>query len=331
MISIVVPVYRVEDYIVRCLDSLMAQTYADFEAILVDDGSPDRSGEICDAYAAQDGRFRVIHRENGGLSAARNTGLAAVRGEFVLFLDSDDWLHPRTLELLLSAVTEQNADMAMGNFQTVGAWCEPLTVVAPSVLAMSGRDALLRLYEQGGARFVVAWGKLWRRKRLAGLHFPEGRIHEDEATTYRLLYPLERMALVEAPLYFYYQNLDSITRAAYSVKRLDGLTALEEQIDFYRARSDEALVKQTVRGYLQKATENLDSIRVILRDAALAEQVVERVETFCRERGLRISCSERLLLTGDTASKWKLRTAKIRDLVYERGFWGCIVYYWKKI
>lgn len=331
MISIIVPVYGVENYLRRCLDSLRVQTCADFEAILVDDGSPDASGAICDSYATMDHRFRVIHRENGGLSAARNTGLADATGEWILFLDSDDWLHPRALELLLSAACTQDTDMAMCDFAAAAQWSEPADVGTPAVSVMSGRDALLSLYRQGGGRFVVAWGKLWKRERLADLRFPEGRIHEDEATTYRLLYPLERLAMVEVPLWFYYQNPDSITRASYSRKRLDGLTAVEEQLDFYLAQADEALTAQTLRGYLQKAIENADAIRSVLQDGALAESVTRRVESFCRDRGLRITCSERLLLAGDTASKRKLRTAKLRDLVYERGIFGCVAYYWKKM
>ncbi|MBQ8288079.1 MAG: glycosyltransferase [Clostridia bacterium] len=332
MISIIVPVYRVEDYICRCLDSVIAQTCADFEAILIDDGSPDASGAICDDYAAKDSRFRVIHQENGGLSAARNTGLAAAKGEFVLFLDSDDWLHPRTLELLLAALTETGSDMAMCDFQTAARWSEPTDVGTPAVSVMSGRDALLSLYRQGGGRFVVSWGKLWRSERLIALVFPEGHIHEDEATTYRLLYPLERFALVEAPLCYYYQGGgESITRSAYSKKRLDVLTAVEEQIDFFLSCDDRECLDAVLRRYLQKAIEQCDAIREELQDAALAEQVVERVEAFCRHRGLRITCSQRLLLTGDTASKRKLRFAKIRDLIHERGFFGCIAYYWKKI
>lgn len=340
MISIIVPVYRVEDYIRRCLNSLLAQTDRDFEAILVDDGSPDRSGAICEEYASRDRRFRVIHLENGGLSAARNTGLAAAEGNYILFLDSDDWIHPRTLELLLSALTKTGADMAMCNYSTATEWCEPADIGTPAVETLSGRDALLSLYRQGGGRFVVSWGKLWRRERLSGLVFPEGRIHEDEATTYRLLYPLERLALVEAPLWFYYQNPTGITHSVYSSRRLDVLTAVEEQIDFYLSLADETFLQPRakvpplspiLRRYLQKAVENLDAIRETSKDDALAAAVIARVEDFCRARGLRITCSERLLLRGDTRSKWKLRTAKIRDLLHERGFFGCISYYWKKI
>ena len=332
MISIIVPIYGVEAYLCRCLDSLTAQTLPDWEAILIDDGSPDASGAICDRYAARDPRFRVIHRENGGLSAARNTGLAAARGEWLLFLDSDDWIHPRALELLLAAATQTGADMAMCDFTAAQGWSDPADLGEPAVSVMSGRDALLSLYRQGGGRFVVAWGKLWKRERLAELRFPEGRIHEDEATTYRLLYPLERFALVEAPLWVYYQGGgESITRSAYSEKRLDVLTAVEEQIDFYRAACDKDCLEAVLRRYLQKAIQQCDQIREELAELALARSVTDRVETFCRARGLRITCSERLLLTGDTAAKGKLRTAKIRDLIHERGFFGCIAYYWKKI
>ena len=331
MISIIVPVYGVEAYLSRCLDSLTAQTIPDWEAILVDDGSPDRSGAICDAYAAADPRFRVIHRENGGLSAARNTGLAAAAGEWILFLDSDDWIHPRTLELLLSAATQMGADMAMCDFVHAEAWSEPAEQGAPTVLEMSGRDALLSLYRKVGARFVVAWGKLWRRERLTELCFPEGRIHEDEATTYRLLYPLERLALVEAPLWYYYRNPESITRIAYSEKRLDLLTALEEEIDFFSQNGDGECLDVVLRRYWQAAADLCQLIRENAPSDEGADRIALRVKAFCKARALRISASTTLLLEGDTDSPWKLRRARAKDLLREKGLFGCISYYWKKL
>lgn len=331
MISIIVPIYGVEAYLCRCLDSLTAQTLPDWEAILVDDGSPDASGAICDRYAARDPRFRVIHRENGGLSAARNTGLAAARGEWLLFLDSDDWLHPRALELLLAAATQTGADMAMCDFTAAEGRSDPADLGTPAVSVLRGRDALLSLYRQGGGRFVVAWGKLWKRERLAELRFPEGRIHEDEATTYRLLYPLERFALVEAPLWYYFHNPDGITRSAYSVKRLDMLTAVEEEIDFYSQAGDVECLQAVLERYWQSAADQCQLIRESHPDPALADGVAKRVKAFCDARHLKISASATLLLKGDTASPWNLRFAKAKDLIREKGFFGCITYYWKKI
>ncbi len=332
MVSVIVPVYGVEAYIERCLDSLLAQSYPHWEAILVDDGSPDRAGEICDAYARRESRFRVIHQANGGLSAARNSGLQQAKGQFVFFLDSDDWLHPHTLELLTDAATQNGAAMAMCNSRAEQEWIAPQALNDPPVCLLSGREALLSLYREGGGRFVVSWGKLWRRELLNGLSFPTGRIHEDEATTYRLLYPLDRFALVEAPLYCYFAGDNtSITRSAYSQKRLDVLTAVEEQIDYYRAADDSECLEAVHGRYLTKAIEQCDQIRTQLCDQALEAEVIGRVEAFCRERGLRISHSQHLLLTGDIASRRKLRTAKLRDLLHERGLFGCIAYYWKKI
>ena len=119
MISIVVPVYKVEKYLNRCVDSILNQTYTDFECILVDDGSPDKCGQICDEYAELDKRIRVIHKENGGLSDARNVGIDAAKGEYILFVDSDDWIHPQLIELTLKIIIKEKADVVSYDYKKV--------------------------------------------------------------------------------------------------------------------------------------------------------------------------------------------------------------------
>ena len=331
MISIIVPIYGVEAYLSRCLDSLQAQTLADWEAILVDDGSPDACGAICDAYAAADARFRVIHQANGGLSAARNAGLSAAKGEWILFLDSDDWIHPRTLELLLSAALEQGTDMAMCDFAPVSRWREPAKLDCPAVSVMEGRKALLSIFRQDRVRFVVSWGKLWKRDRLVGLRFPEGRNHEDEATTYRLFYPLDRLALVEAPLWCYYQNPTGIMHTAYSVKRLDALTAFEEAVDFFAQEKDEECLQAALKTYWQCAIDQRQLMRENGVELATRQGVTKRVEDFCSARNLPLSATAALLLREEAPSRRQLRAATATDLVRERGFFGCATYYWKKL
>lgn len=223
-ISIIVPIYKVEQYIRRCVDSLLGQTYRDFELILVDDGSPDGCGAICDAYAGADSRVRVIHKENGGLSDARNAGLEIARGDWVAFVDSDDWVAPEYLERLLAGMTEADADICeCGILRTDG------TAAVPEQLpgnpeAYSTEDALRELIRDGVFHQYV-WNKLYRRDLIGDIRFPKGKINEDEFWTYRVFGNAGRIAKISDPLYFYFQRTGSIMGGEYSLRRLDALEA----------------------------------------------------------------------------------------------------------
>lgn len=244
LISIIVPVYKVEPYLRECIDSILAQTYRDFELILVDDGSPDRCGAICDEYAAQDSRIRVVHQENGGLSAARNTGLEIAAGDYITFVDSDDVVHPEYLSFLFEILCKTGADISICRFlrysgETPAA--EPCEIAISAV--MTGRESCYALYGDEAVVYTTAWGKLYRRKLFEGVRYPVGRIHEDEATTYKLLYQANKVAVLENELYLYRQNLDSIMNTRFSEKRYHALTAFEERIAFFREQGEHELAK----------------------------------------------------------------------------------------
>lgn len=230
-ICIIVPVYNVEAYLSRCVDSLLAQTFADFELVLVDDGSPDLCGAMCDDYAKRDRRIHVIHKSNGGLSDARNSGIDwAFRcsdSEWIGFVDSDDWVDDRYLEALLNAATVGHADVAVCHFAVSNG--EPLqggeitsALWTPQALSQQPRSI-----------DTVAWGKLYKKQYFQNIRFPVGRIHEDAFTTYKVLYQLERIAVIDQPLYAYYQNDAGIMRSKWTPKHIDGLDALEQQMDFF--------------------------------------------------------------------------------------------------
>lgn len=329
LISVIVPVYRVEAYLARCLDSVRAQTYPHWECILVDDGSPDGSGEICDQYAKTDARFRVLHRTNGGLSAARNDGMRMASGEWYFFLDSDDWLHPDALALLFAAAQETESDVAMCDYVRVSEWQEAQPIAAPARELLSGEEALQRLYRPHRTKYVIATCKLWKRSLWEGFAFPEGRIHEDEATAPRLYWNATRVVRLDAQLYYYYFAPNSITTSPYTPRRLDYLTALEEHFDFFREKGREDIAQLTAQQYIRAGWEQGEQIRRTLQDASLAKEVEARVLAFCRARDLWVTYSQRAGLCGET-SKWRLRAAKIRDLLHEEGAAGCLKYYWNK-
>ncbi len=206
MISIVVPVYRVEPYLEQCLDSILSQTYRDIEILLIDDGSPDRCGEICDRYAEADPRIRVFHTENRGLSAARNLGIDHAKGEYLGFVDSDDWIEPDMYERLLHAAEESRADIAVcGRFRE---YPDQSRILLPEARVLE-REAAVRalvLHEIKNA----SWDKLYRRACFDGVRFPVGRVNEDVSTTYRTFLQAERVVSIAVPLYHYRMRKGSI-------------------------------------------------------------------------------------------------------------------------
>lgn len=235
-ISVIVPVYNVEKYIHRCVDSILTQTFAAFDLILVDDGSPDHCGAICDEYAEKDSRIHVIHRENGGLSAARNSGidwaLANSDSQYLTFIDSDDWVHPQFLESLISSACAMNAPVSMAGMCRVTDF-DPETMAPkklPEAQCLSAEELFLRRED-----FNYAWGKLYSRELFRTLRYPEGKVFEDVFTTYRALFAAKKIALVDEPLYFYYYNQEGISHSAWKPTELVIFEGMRQQMDFYRA------------------------------------------------------------------------------------------------
>lgn len=233
-ISVIVPIYKVEQYLERCVDSILNQTFTDFELVLVDDGSPDNCGAICDEYAKKDERIVVIHKENGGLSDARNTGIEwALKNsdsEWITFIDSDDWVHIDYLEYLYNSAKKNNTDISVCHFTRVSEWDNKVNAKLPlSVNVYTPED----FYVKENVNAVVAWGKLYKKELWTDIRYPYGKIHEDEFTTYKLLFKCNMITVLDCELYYYYINPNGIMNSEWSVKRLDILDALENQIEFF--------------------------------------------------------------------------------------------------
>lgn len=245
-ISVIVPVYKVEKYINRCVDSILAQTFTDFELILVDDGSPDNCGEICDEYAAKDSRIHVIHQKNGGLSAARNAGIdwafANSDSEWLFFVDSDDWIHPKSLEVLMNGFVSTKQSIIIGGYEeTEGA--------TPFVNTMQLTPQIWDVKEYFDQYYInanVAWGKLYSMKLFRNLRFPVGRVHEDEFTTYKALFQCKTVAVIQQPLYAYYRNTAGITKSGWNISRLDAFLAFDKRAEYFKEHNDEEMYKKTI-------------------------------------------------------------------------------------
>ncbi len=234
LISVIVPVYKVEPYLSRCIDSILSQTFTDFELILIDDGSPDNCGRICDEYAKQDARVFVIHQENGGLSSARNAGIdwafESSNSQWLTFIDSDDWIHPHYLELLHSAAITNNTDISVCEYTETSEFYDFEYFDNTSTQKLSAED----LYVNHHVTSVIACCKLYKKSCFQNIRYPLGKLHEDEFTTYKILFDTPFVSYINEILYFYYTNPNSIVRGNWSPKRLDAITAYEEQIAFFR-------------------------------------------------------------------------------------------------
>lgn len=219
-ISVIVPVYKVEPYLKRCVDSIVQQSYTDFELILVDDGSPDNCGAMCDAYERMDSRIHVIHQENGGLSAARNAGLdwmfANSDSQWITFIDSDDWVHRDYLKTMLDAAVLYGTTQAMCGMLPTERIVPDAELPNEYHKCVSSEQAYILHYDM----CIHAWGKILHRSLLSEMRFPVGKLHEDAFITHILTFASEKIAVCDVALYYYFSNPGSITRVKWSEKRL---------------------------------------------------------------------------------------------------------------
>lgn len=278
-VSVIIPVYKVEPYLRQCIDSVLAQTYRNLEIILVDDGSPDECPAICDEYAKNDARVRVIHKENGGLSDARNAGIRAATGEWICFVDSDDMVHPQMIELLMCLlVSDRTLKIASCGFER---FCKneigPRHYTERNHSVLSLKDFMLKHC------WTVAWGKIYHRTLFENIAYPVGRLHEDEFITYKLVYEAGKIALMDIPLYFYRQRKDSIMGQLSEKNILDVCDAFSERIIFFQDEPElyDIAVQHLLAFYINLSTKKY--------------RTFVRGEIALRVRELLIKCDKRKL------------------------------------
>ena len=231
MISVIVPIYNVEAYLAKCLDSLAAQTFPDVEFILIDDGSTDRSGDIAEAYARADHRFFVYHTTNHGLSAARNLGIEKACGEWLMFVDSDDYVAPDFCETPYQATMREDVDIVIFGFnrqQKGRKWQSE----ARSIQDEKTADA------ETAVRYgsVVVWNKLYRQELFAFIRYPENRVYEDLSTTHKLIFEAKRILILPSVLYYHVSRKDSITHSRSVKNKHDAFTAELERAEYLKSR-----------------------------------------------------------------------------------------------
>ena len=267
LISVIVPVYKVEKYLNKCVESIVNQTYKNLEILLVDDGSPDNCPQMCDEWTLKDSRIKVIHKSNGGLSDARNCGIDAASGEFIGFVDSDDFIDETMYEKLYNLIIENDADLSICGIKTVdedGVFTEDALCPLKNEV-LNSYDAMSCLNIKNGWYYVTAWNRLYNKGLFDGLRFDIGKIHEDEFFAHKVFYRCKKIVTTNEPLYYYFQRTESITKKKVTIKRFDGVEAQYERYLFYKNNNLTDLLPNCISGaiglFIDLCTR-LDSINI---------------------------------------------------------------------
>lgn len=230
-LSVVVPVYKVEQYIHQCVNSILYQTFTDFEIILVDDGSPDKCGEICDEYAKKDSRIKVIHKENGGLSDARNFGIDVAKGDYITFVDSDDDIDKNMYQDMIYFLEKNKLDIICCDTFLIRGDRKKFRPRYDSDKIFNKNEAIIEILN--GNLDNAAWNKIYKRYLFENIRYPKGRIYEDVATTYKLVYLANKVGYLKKPYYHYYKRKGSIVASAFNSKsRYDCFLGYKERVEF---------------------------------------------------------------------------------------------------
>lgn len=287
-ISIIIPVYNVERYIEDCIQCIKEQTYTNFEAIFVNDGSTDKSGYILDQAAKKDERFIVIHKENGGAAETRNYGLDKCSGEYVCFIDSDDIVSKKFLEILLDTIVKCECDIVQCNYKRIQQRVLPMSEIdeqTPSgVRIISNIQMLNNIYSAENINTIIPCNKIYRKELFDDIRFPEGIMFEDEVASAKVAYRAEKIGLIDNVLYYYFQNEESVMNKKYSFKKLDILSALQLRMEFYLENDLSDLYQKDSYKYLYKILQNYYHIHHNLPDNnALKKEIMKKYWTKYRE------------------------------------------------
>ena len=270
LISVIVPCYNVEAYLKECVDSLLAQTYRNIEIILVDDGATDNTGGIARDYAGRNSNVLYIHRANGGLSAARNTGIDNSKGQYLAFVDSDDYVEPDYIEKLYKSIRENGSDIAVCGYKKEEMETDSVTFDESSVISPYAAMRILSdIFPKENVLLVIAWNKLYRRELFENTRFPEGKIHEDEHTAHRVLGQADSISVITDCLYHYRIREGSITagRKAQNLKHLDLLDAYKDRIEY----SESMMYGELMTYMLYSFFESMKELMVLYTDETIKE------------------------------------------------------------
>ena len=303
LISVIVPVYKVEQYIHRCVDSILNQTFTDYDLILVDDGSPDNCGNICEGYAVKDKRIIVIHQENGGLAEARNTGISWAFANsdslWLCFIDSDDWVHPRYLEYLYKANVKNETKISQCQYCTTDGTVIPVSETEKTLLVTT-EEAYTNWYS------AFAWGKLYSKDVFEEIRYPVDILYEDVTIWYKILFSQEYITIVDEPLYYYFQRSDSIVNSDWTPRNLARIKAWDDQLLFFDKYGNDDLLNTTAKYYCQIASQEYESIK---KSNRLSEREKKQYKSFISKKLRKVVLRFHKAIKTSDQYKWYLEIA----------------------
>ena len=279
LISVIVPIYKAEKYLNRCIAAIAAQTYHEIEIILVDDGSPDECPMICDEWAKKDKRVKVIHQQNSGVSMARNAGMDFSSGHYIIQVDSDDYISPNMIELLHEALVKNSSDMSICGYVKGNEDNYSFEKKKDyEIEIIEGTTALERIYKnaESALQYVVPWAKLYRRDLFDDIRYPKGKIFEDIYVTHQILFRCDKIAVIPQKLTYYYQHPDSIMNKKYHVGKLDYLDACKNRISFFDEHGLRYLAEIAYAEYLHSLIWEYSRARDLLADKSVMKSIINR-------------------------------------------------------
>lgn len=315
--SIIIPVYNIGNFIIRCIKSILLQSFVDFELILVDDGSSDESGVICDCYGINDSRIHVIHQKNKGVSAARNLGILYSKGDYITFIDGDDWISEKYLERLYNACECMQAYISVCDILKTNGQIQHITQSQNDKL-LSKEDAMYYFGELMDVRFRSPFGKLIKSSIVKDNPFPVGRRYaEDMACVYKWMYASNKVVEISENLYYYYQRDDSAVHAEYDWYRLDSYDTFEEMLDFFDEHKMDKPYQSCLCKYLHEMTDGYERC-ILLNKNELADTIQSNLKDVVKKR-LNVSGLREYKLREDLFPELK----DFNSFLYERYLKDC--------
>lgn len=316
LVSVIIPVYNVENYIDRCMESVLGQTYTNLEIIMIDDGSKDNSGKIIDAYAAKDSRISVVHKENGGQASARNLGVSKATGDYVCFVDSDDCIHEKFVETLLTMCHDTGCDLAICTYEDFTGestdWKRELPDA--SVKIETPLETLDAIFSPRNVETIVVWNKMYKLSNIKNVKFTEGRIFEDEEVSARLIYASTKVARVEKPMYYYFQNNSGTMGGEFTLKKLDILWALETRMQFFKDNGLTKLYYKDAYKYMCKLLTHYYRVgQMQEKHPEIQKEIMEKyhkTEEICKDCGWSIKRKAAMKIFGIIPSLYVKMTGK---------------------
>jgi glycosyltransferase involved in cell wall biosynthesis len=289
-ISVIIPVYNVAAYLNRCVQSIINQTYSNLEILLVDDGSKDQSGSLCDEWEQKDSRIKVFHKENGGLSEARNVGIDHATGQYLCFVDSDDYIHRDMIRVLYDNIHKTESDISMCEFRRVKDQTDMGEItVSEHIDVFEKKEPIDLLYQKvflNKSTLIVAWNKLYRKELFDEIRYPVGKFHEDEYVIHRILFEAHRLVYTPDAYYCYVQRDNSIMDTFSEKKIWDALDAYEDRINFWKEHGLEDYYRKAVQEWFYKAKKSYNICKKV--NPPCGRRMKKEIKKAVRQRLLKI-------------------------------------------